>query len=77
MSYFAELYYIIRRQKPLLTHYSIKVLGSNHAFNNTKATKELSFTPRPIYETIKDTLQFAQEHYLINVNGKWKRKQIK
>lgn len=77
MSYFAELYYALRNQKPLFTHYSIKVLGSNHEFSNEKAKNDLGYMPRDINETIKDTLEFAKSHYLMNVNGKWKKKQVK
>jgi dihydroflavonol-4-reductase len=74
MSYFAEIYYRIRRQKPLFTHYSIKVLGSNHMFSSEKAIKELDYKIRDIEETIKDTLDFAKENYLVKVGKKWKKK---
>ncbi len=74
MSYFAELYYIARRQKPLFTHYSIKVLGANHLFSCEKAKKELDYKTRDIKETISDTLDFAKEHYLVKVGNKWKKK---
>ncbi|MBN2540569.1 MAG: NAD-dependent epimerase/dehydratase family protein [Bacilli bacterium] len=74
MSYFAELYYKIMKQKPLFTHYSVKVLHSNHLFDNSKAKKELGFTTRPLKQSIQDTLLFAQEHYLEKRGTKWKKK---
>lgn len=74
MSYFAELYYRIRRQKPLFTHYSVKVLNSNHDFSNQKAKEELGFTTRDIQDSIRDTLAFAKEHYLVKVGNKWKKR---
>jgi len=74
MSFFAELYYKIRRQKPLFTHYSVKVLNSNHSFDNSKAKKELGFVTRDIKESIRDTLEFAADHYLVKKGKKWKKK---
>lgn len=76
MSYFAELYYMIRKQKPLFTNYSIKVLGANHEFINDKAKKELGFEVRDISETIADTLTFAKEHYLVKSGKKWRKKSL-
>lgn len=73
-SYFAELYYIIRRQKPLFTNYSIKVLGANHEFINEKAKRDLDYKVRDIKETISDTLEFAKEHYLVKAGKKWRKK---
>ena len=77
VSYFAELYYKMRKQKPLFTHYSIMVLKSNHDFDNSKAKNVLGFKTRPIRKTVVDTLRFAKEHYLVRVGKRWKRKSIK
>jgi dihydroflavonol-4-reductase len=74
MSYFAELYYRMLKQKPLFTNYSIKVLRSNHAFDNRYSKERLGLTIRPIRETVIDTLEFAKEHYLTKVGKKWKKK---
>jgi len=73
-SYFAELYYKLRKQKPLFTYYSVKVLGSNHAFSSEKARINLGFTNRNIKETLKDTLTFIEGHYMIKDGKKWKKK---
>ena len=76
ISYFAELYYRMRRQKPLLTRYSIMVLRSNHKFSNEKAQKELGYQTRDIKETVVDTLEFAKSHYLTQKGKKWKKKKF-
>ena len=74
MSYFAELYYLTIKQKPLFTHYSVVVLNSNRSFSNQKAKRELGFTTRPMAESVKDALAFSREYYLEKKNGKYKRK---
>jgi dihydroflavonol-4-reductase len=65
MSYFAEAYYLIAKRKPLFTHYSIVVLHSNYLFDNAKAKRELDFEPRPIRDTIRDTMSFVETNYLV------------
>ena len=74
MSYFAEVYYKIAKQKPLFTHYSIVVLDSNYQFSNQKAIMELGYTTRNIKESIKDTMEFAIENYLTRHGKKFKMK---
>jgi len=76
MSYFAELYYKIAKQKPLFTHYSIVVLRSNYHFSNELAKKELGFTVRNIKETIADAIDFAQSEFLMKKGNKFKRKTL-
>ena len=76
MSYFAELYYKIMKQKPLFTHYSIMVLRSNHLFDNSVTRYKLGYTIRPIEDTIKDTLKFSEEHYLVKKGKKWRKKSM-
>jgi len=75
MSYFAEAYYLIAKQKPLFTHYSIVVLHSNYAFDNAKAKSELGFETRPIEQTIQDTLTFVESNYLVKKGSRFQRKQ--
>ncbi|MDT8337261.1 MAG: NAD-dependent epimerase/dehydratase family protein [Candidatus Izemoplasmatales bacterium] len=76
MSYFAEFYYFLMRRKPLFTHYSISVLNSNHNFSNEKAKRELGFKTRDIYESIKDTVDFAFSYYLEKVGNKYRKKAL-
>jgi len=59
---FAELYYKIARRQPLFTSYSISTLKSNCNFSNAKARKELGFKPRPIVNTLKDTVKWMQDN---------------
>ena len=76
MSYFAEIYYKIAKQKPLFTHYSIIVLNSNYHFSNEKAKRELGFTTRDIKVSIKDAMDFAIENYLTKNGTKFKMKSL-
>lgn len=45
-----------RRTRPLYTRYSLHTLGSNDKFDHTKATVELGYRPRDLYQTIRDTV---------------------
>lgn len=76
MSYFAELYYKLAHQKPLFTHYSVKVLKSNCHFSNQKAKKELGFDPRSIRVSIHDSIDFSKEFYLRVHKNKYTRKSL-
>jgi dihydroflavonol-4-reductase len=77
MSYFAEIYYKIVRQKPLLTHYSIIVLNSNYHFSNQKAKDELGFTVRDIKETIQDTMAYSLDRHLTKHNTTYRKNRLK
>ncbi len=74
MSYFAEAYYKILKQKPLFTHYSVVVLHSNYAFSNQKAKTELGFKVRDINTSIKDTIRFAMNNYVVMKGKRYRRK---
>nr|WP_175558384.1 NAD-dependent epimerase/dehydratase family protein [Tessaracoccus bendigoensis] len=52
----AELYYRIRRTKPLFTTYSLRTLQSPSDFSHARATEELGFAPRPLRQTLADTI---------------------
>ena len=60
MSFFAEGYYKLCRQKPLFTATSIHVLRSNANFCIEKAQKELGYCCRSIDETLRDTVEWLQ-----------------
>ena len=53
---FAELYYRMRKLPPIYSKYSLYTLHSNSFFSHAKATAELNYKPRPIDETLKDTV---------------------
>jgi dihydroflavonol-4-reductase len=56
----AEWYYTKRKQKPLFSTYSMYTLGSNSIFSNSKARTELGFAPRPLKETLKDSIDWLR-----------------
>lgn len=64
-SYFADIYYKITKEKPTYTSYAIYSLNSNSNFTYEKAKKELGYNPRPIRETIYDTVLWLEERSLI------------
>ena len=62
----AELYYKARKVKPLFTPYSLYTLKSNAKFSHQKADEELSYSTRPLEETLKDTIDWLWSHGFIN-----------
>lgn len=54
--------YIRTRRKPRFTPYSLEVLESNCDISNQKAARELGFKPRPMYETVRDTVRWFLEN---------------
>lgn len=58
----AEAWYRARKRPPLFTKYSIEVLLSNGNFSSQKAQDELNYKPRPIKESLIDTVNFLIEH---------------
>ena len=54
----AEIYYKLRKLPPIYSSYSLYTLSSNSHFSHEKATQELGYQPRPIEDTIKDTLMW-------------------
>ncbi len=55
-----ELYYNLRKIPPLFTKLSLYTVTSNGNFNNNKAKEKLKFSPRPINESIADTVEFLK-----------------
>lgn len=50
---------------PVYTRVSLRTLNSNHVISHERATRELGYQPRPIMETLADTLTwFIQRDYL-------------
>lgn len=46
----------LRRQRPLYTKYSLYTLKSNDKFSHDKATEELNYRPRDLFQTVADTI---------------------
>ena len=64
-AYFTELFYRISKSIPKFTKYSLNTLRNNSVINSEKARSELGYVPRPLKETITDTLNWWQAHKLI------------
>jgi dihydroflavonol-4-reductase len=61
-SRYTPWYYQRTRAKPRFTPYSLEVLQSNSNISCRKALMELGYKPRPIYETIADTVRWFFEN---------------
>jgi len=55
---FTPIYYRLRRAKPRFTSYSLRVLTSNCLMSSAKATRELGYKPRPLSETVRNTIEW-------------------
>ena len=58
---FTPMYYSVARVNPRFTPYSLEVLRSNANISHAKATRELGYKPRSLYESIKDTVKWFLE----------------
>ena len=58
---FTPMYYQMAHATPRFTPYSLEVLKSNSNISHAKATRELGYKPRSIYETISDTVKWFLE----------------
>lgn len=59
----SEVYYRLKKQPPLYTAYSLYTLGSNANFTHEKATRELGYQPRPLSDTLRDTIAWLCSHH--------------
>jgi dihydroflavonol-4-reductase len=53
---FVEVWSKLRKTTPLYTRESLHALRSNRRITHAKATRELGYAPRPLLETIRDTV---------------------
>jgi len=58
---FAEMHYRLHHRVPLFTIYSVATLQSNCNFSNSKAIHHLGYKPRPIRETLRDTIDWFKK----------------
>lgn len=49
-----------KKKRPLYTKYSLYTLSSNDKFSHDKASRELGYRPRDLYETIRDTIAWLK-----------------
>lgn len=61
VSLFTPMYYSVAKVSPRFTPYSLEVLRSNSNISHVKATRELGYTPRPLYESIRDAVKWFLE----------------
>jgi dihydroflavonol-4-reductase len=55
---FMPWYYLWSKTKPRFTPYSLEVLQSNSNISHAKAARVLGYRPRPVIETIADTVRW-------------------
>ncbi|MGA2158564.1 MAG: NAD-dependent epimerase/dehydratase family protein [Dehalococcoidia bacterium] len=53
--------------RPIFTRASLKALVSNHHILHDKATRELGYNPRPIRQTIADTIQWFKDNGYLDI----------
>lgn len=58
---FMERKYICAHRPPLFTKTSLYTIETNSKFDHHKALSELNYQPRPINETIEDTISFLKQ----------------
>jgi dihydroflavonol-4-reductase len=57
-AWFAPAYYRLRHARPRFTAYSLRVLASNCLMSSAKAARELGYAPRPLRETVRNTIEW-------------------
>ncbi len=57
----AAMWYRLSRTNGRFTPYSLETVNDNSEISTTKARRELGYSPRPISETIRDTVRWWQE----------------
>ncbi|MCE5329746.1 SDR family oxidoreductase [bacterium] len=55
------IYYRSTGIRPYFTRYSVEVLCGNSFISHEKATKELGYHPRPVMESVRDTITWLKE----------------
>ncbi len=55
---FTPMYYRFANETPRFTPYSLEVLQSNSNISHAKATRELGYKPRPIFDSIRDAVKW-------------------
>jgi dihydroflavonol-4-reductase len=69
---FAETYSRITGGRALFTGISLKALESNYNVSHEKAASELGYHPRPLSETIKDTIEWFKDNGYLSYNHRRK-----
>lgn len=61
-SRFAPILFALAEMRPRFTTYSLETLVSNANISNDKARKELGYNPRPLIDSLKDTVAWFVEN---------------
>jgi dihydroflavonol-4-reductase len=61
---FMPIFYRLLRKKPRFTSYSLEVLQSNSVISHAKATRVLGYWPRPVQDSIRDTISWFKNRRL-------------
>ena len=59
---FTPLYYRLVHSRPRFTPYSLETIRSNADISHAKATQDLGYSPRPLNESLRDTIQWLLEN---------------
>jgi len=59
---FAPFYYRWAKRRPRLTPYALDTVSSNSHISHGKASQELGYSPRPLNDTLNDTVQWFLEN---------------
>jgi dihydroflavonol-4-reductase len=60
---FTPVYYSLVKIRPKITPYSIATLLSNSDISHAKASLELGYQPRPLVNSIRDTITWLSDHW--------------
>ncbi|MBM7559703.1 NAD-dependent epimerase/dehydratase family protein [Marinitoga litoralis] len=70
ISYFALFNYLSSKDKNLsFSPYSVQVLQKYYKYSHKKAEKELGYNPRPLFNTIRDTIEWLEVDTKIKNSG--------
>lgn len=58
---FCEKVFEIAKLPPMINEYSIRKISENFNFSNAKAMAELGFEPRPLVESLRDTVKWLKK----------------
>jgi len=56
---FAAVHYRVWRSTPQFTEHSLYTLLAASNFSHAQATKELGYSPRPMAQTLRDTVEWV------------------
>lgn len=59
---FTPMYYRLARLRPRFTPYSLETIASNSVISHKKASEELDYAPRPLIESLRDTVRWFLEN---------------